>query len=350
LRRTRNMSGGKTAIWVAASALGVTGFGSDEPEASASMILGLERRSLGSQEFSTCVALESEETSNLILFPWGEEEEDEDENGDIYECITKYPNSYTNFSKAAGANNCPPGAAVTSIGACRAASDALGIPYNKEVNSTSDGNVRPAGCFWDQNGESYFNVNLEADPGNWGGVGAICGGTWTGEAPTPTPTSGPTTPTPGRTGRSRSSYSYSWTGEPTEAPTPGRSRSRSRSRSRRSPRRLLSEQTGWEIWCVEEFEAYCTRHFELLSDTLLGSDPEHVCSVCGEADKTVQSKACEQAATIFTKSCADENFPEQGICDACTIPVPPPTPPTPPVNKKGRGSNRDQAKTKCTIL
>ena len=34
---------------------------------------------------------------------------------------------------------------------------------------------RPIGCFWDKNGQSYFNIPiLDTQNLNWGGVGGIC--------------------------------------------------------------------------------------------------------------------------------------------------------------------------------
>ena len=79
------------------------------------------------------------------------------------------------YFKAAGAANCPEGAMVDTEGDCRLASLELSIPkgYRKAVDSRR-GEVRPSGCFWDKNGHSYFNRHLQAHPGRWGGVGAIC--------------------------------------------------------------------------------------------------------------------------------------------------------------------------------
>lgn len=74
------------------------------------------------------------------------------------------------YLKAAGAQNCPEGSMVDSATECMIAGSTLGHPYVKEV---SDPTARPAGCFWDQNGKSYFNVELQASA-TWGGVGAIC--------------------------------------------------------------------------------------------------------------------------------------------------------------------------------
>lgn len=74
------------------------------------------------------------------------------------------------YFKAAGAQNCPSGQMVSTAAECKQAGAAVGHKFNKVV---SDKYQRPAGCFWDQNGESYFNEQLGASA-SWGGVGAIC--------------------------------------------------------------------------------------------------------------------------------------------------------------------------------
>jgi len=75
------------------------------------------------------------------------------------------------YYKAAGAQNCPAGQIVDSEAECRIAGPQVGdYPFKKVV---SDLNNRPAGCFWDKSGGSYFNSETQASA-TWGGVGAIC--------------------------------------------------------------------------------------------------------------------------------------------------------------------------------
>ena len=55
---------------------------------------------------------------------------------------------------------------------CILAGGFVGHPFNKAV---ADATGRPGGCFWDQNGDSYFNTILDGSA-TWGGVGGICKG------------------------------------------------------------------------------------------------------------------------------------------------------------------------------
>ena len=53
---------------------------------------------------------------------------------------------------------------------CKVAGLQLGYPFKQEVESRD---TRPAGCFWDQNKYSYFNIILDASV-TYTGVGGIC--------------------------------------------------------------------------------------------------------------------------------------------------------------------------------
>ena len=79
------------------------------------------------------------------------------------------------YGNADGAANCDTASMVDSEEECRLAGEEVGYPFAKSVNqdATAFGVGRPAGCFWDQNGRSYYNTNLESSS-TWGGVGGIC--------------------------------------------------------------------------------------------------------------------------------------------------------------------------------
>ena len=81
------------------------------------------------------------------------------------------------YFKALGGQNCPTNQIVASRQECEVAGSQLGYPFAKEVtsvdNPSNPGENRPAGCFWDQNGHSYFNTNMDASA-SWNGVGGIC--------------------------------------------------------------------------------------------------------------------------------------------------------------------------------
>ena len=78
----------------------------------------------------------------------------------------------TEYTKAGGAENCDGVTAftITTAAECTTAGAAVGYPFEKTV---ADRDERPAGCFWDQSGGSYFNSELDASA-TWSGVGAIC--------------------------------------------------------------------------------------------------------------------------------------------------------------------------------
>ena len=85
--------------------------------------------------------------------------------------ITIFQGVYRVYSKAAGAVTCPAASQVVTEQECRLAGELVGHPFNKAV---TDATGRPGGCFWDQNGHSYFNTVLDG-ASTWGGVGGICG-------------------------------------------------------------------------------------------------------------------------------------------------------------------------------
>ena len=61
---------------------------------------------------------------------------------------------------------------VDSLGSCKAAAVAMGLPFVAEVGPSSD---RPSGCFWNQPGSVYFNTLLTNDAvTGWGGVASVC--------------------------------------------------------------------------------------------------------------------------------------------------------------------------------
>jgi len=112
----------------------------------------------------------------------------------IKTCQSGVCKSQQAYVKAGGAQNCPVGTMVDAKDECEIAGPALGYPFKKVVSTDvpegGTGQARPAGCFWDKSGGSYYNTVLTAWAGKWGGVGAIC------KAPTPEPTPEPTTPVP----------------------------------------------------------------------------------------------------------------------------------------------------------
>jgi len=82
------------------------------------------------------------------------------------------------YEKAAGAADCRQDQMVKTAEECRIAGATVGHPFDKVV-TTGDVALerlqRPGGCFWDQNGFSYFNTNLSASTSSaWAGVGGLC--------------------------------------------------------------------------------------------------------------------------------------------------------------------------------
>lgn len=80
------------------------------------------------------------------------------------------------YFKAAGAANCSDQEMIRSASECEIAGDAVGHRFSHVVDvdaSSYDGAGRPAGCYWDRNGASYFNTNLSSSA-TWGGTGGIC--------------------------------------------------------------------------------------------------------------------------------------------------------------------------------
>lgn len=73
------------------------------------------------------------------------------------------------FAKAAGGQNCGSGLIVDTAADCKAAGAQVGYPFDKIVSDSS----RPAGCFWDRVGMSYFNEEYHASS-IWSGTGGIC--------------------------------------------------------------------------------------------------------------------------------------------------------------------------------
>ena len=72
------------------------------------------------------------------------------------------------FFQAEGANNCPVDMVIATETECRAAASIHGS-FAKVVTAGD----RPAGCFWDQNGRTYFNADLQSSA-TWAGVGGLC--------------------------------------------------------------------------------------------------------------------------------------------------------------------------------
>lgn len=70
------------------------------------------------------------------------------------------------YYRAPSRTNCPPGDGIFSSAECRTAGAAVGYRFNKDV---SDRN-RPAGCFWDPNGFSYYNSQRPSNPPYAGGI------------------------------------------------------------------------------------------------------------------------------------------------------------------------------------
>ena len=79
--------------------------------------------------------------------------------------------------KMAGGANCPTGLTLSTQAECEAAGAEFGYPFQSLAGPATN---RPGGCFWDQNGRAYLNRNLEANPGLWSGVGALC---YSGQCP-----------------------------------------------------------------------------------------------------------------------------------------------------------------------
>jgi len=77
-----------------------------------------------------------------------------------------------------GPAGCPDRDQVDTAEECRIAGESVGHPFEKIVTTDDTTELqRPGGCFWDQNGESYFNTNLNTST-TWLGVGAICRGVY----------------------------------------------------------------------------------------------------------------------------------------------------------------------------
>ena len=71
------------------------------------------------------------------------------------------PGVYREYSKAAGAVTCTGASQGVTEQECSLAGMLVGHPFNKAV---ADATGRPGGCFWDQNGDSYFNTVLDRSP------------------------------------------------------------------------------------------------------------------------------------------------------------------------------------------
>jgi len=84
--------------------------------------------------------------------------------------VTTTTTTVAAYYTAPGAENCPDGLMVDTAAECATAGPELGYPYRMAVTNLDE---RPAGCFWDTGGGSYFNTALSASA-TWGGVGAIC--------------------------------------------------------------------------------------------------------------------------------------------------------------------------------
>jgi hypothetical protein len=97
----------------------------------------------------------------------------------VEECKTGCSN-YGPFIKMNGANTCSQEMMIKDIENCKKAGAALSYPFAKSVTqyaSSFGGSGRPGGCFWDQNGRSYFNTNFQSTA-SWAGVGGICTTGW----------------------------------------------------------------------------------------------------------------------------------------------------------------------------
>jgi len=75
------------------------------------------------------------------------------------------------FTKSEGGASCPMSTMITDVDECRRAGEFIGQIFRKSV--TTDNN-RPGGCFWDQNGDTYFNTNFQPDCCTWAGTGGLC--------------------------------------------------------------------------------------------------------------------------------------------------------------------------------
>jgi len=108
---------------------------------------------------------------NTNAFGWGNDDSQWGGVGGL--CSRKY-------YKADGGEDCLGSHKITSEAGCKAAAAAIGLPFNKVVDDagTKNGDYgRPSGCFWDQNGYTYFNKNAVGwgnDDSQWGGVGGLC--------------------------------------------------------------------------------------------------------------------------------------------------------------------------------
>merc|ERR1712232_598186 len=65
------------------------------------------------------------------------------------------------YEKAAGATTCRNDQMVKTAEECRIAGATVGHPFDKVVTTDHATDLdRPGGCFWDQNGFTYFNTNF----------------------------------------------------------------------------------------------------------------------------------------------------------------------------------------------
>ena len=77
------------------------------------------------------------------------------------------------FEKYPSGENCPIGKIVATIDKCKDASAVLGLIYVTEYNSPH----LPAGCYWNNVGESNFNAVVDpsqTSPDSFGVMGGVC--------------------------------------------------------------------------------------------------------------------------------------------------------------------------------
>ena len=75
------------------------------------------------------------------------------------------------YYKGAVGEDCPQGKRVQSEVECIEAGKLVDHPFRGSISSSD----RPSGCFWDRNGQSYFNdvflqSQLSFDPTDTGGI------------------------------------------------------------------------------------------------------------------------------------------------------------------------------------
>ena len=82
-------------------------------------------------------------------------------------------NIILDFEKYPSGENCPIGKIVATIDKCKDASAVLGLIYVTEYNSPH----LPAGCYWNNVGESHFNAVVDPSqtrPESFGLKGGVC--------------------------------------------------------------------------------------------------------------------------------------------------------------------------------